>query len=507
MKPASPVKLGGVQSDFRSAAVARVRVCEITSAPMVLSHPLPRFAFICLMLSACAELPLPSLPSQLPAAWHGASTAPAQMPAPDLQGWWKAFEDPGLDALVERALAQNLQVAQARSRLRQARLLAGRERTQFLPTLNAGVRTVQDAAAVDSYLRAGLDASWELGLFGAREAAERGGKARLDQAAAGEQAARVSVVAEVVRQHLMLQAARFDEALRLQMLALDERALALHALRQGARLGTLDERRATELRLLQARAQLTQPRLAAAQARQALAVLLADFAADEPSDPVAAAPAPPPQLAPFRLPQVPADLLRFRPDIHAAEADVTQASSDLGQARAEQYPRVVLGTSFIYSYNITQNHRIRQSNSLSIGPLVDIPLFDWGRRRATTDARQEALEASLLAYRQALVAAVGETESALSALAQAFERATQLDAMHQFARRQLALQGQRVRLGLASELERLGAEHAELQARVELAEAQWACAQAVVVVYKALGGAPLPANTPAPAAEIVGLAP
>ena len=233
------------------------------------------------------------------------------------------------------------------------------------------------------------------------------------------------------------------------------------------------------------------------------AVLLADFASHPEWDGRLTSP---PLLAPFRLRQVPADLLRFRPDIAAAQADVTQALSDLGQARAEQYPRVMLGLSFIYARNITQNRRIKQGEGPSLGPFVDIPVFDWGRRQAAADARQEALDASLLAYRQALVVAVGETESALSALAQAFERAMQLDAARQLAGRQVTQAATRLRLGLASELERLDADRTMLQARMDLDDAQWACAQAVVVLYKSLGGAPLD-ETAMAAPQSVGLAP
>ena len=470
---------------------------------MVLPY-LPRHIVLsCLMLSACAELPAPALPKQLPPSWHSAGVQNAQGPAPDLRNWWKAFEAPGLNALVEQALAQNLPLAQAGSRLRQARLLEGRDKTQFLPTLGVSIRTVQDVAAIDSYLHAGLDATWELGLFGARQAAERGGQARVEQASAAEQAARVTLVAEVVRQYLVLQAARQDEAWRLELLALDERAAGLHAVRRAAHLGTMEERQTAEVRAALARAQLSAPRGAAAQARQALAVLLADFGPHPQWD---GRPTPPPLLAPFRLRQVPADLLRFRPDIAAAQADVTLALSDLGQARAEQYPRLVLGLSFLYARNITQNRRIHQGEGPSLGPLVDIPLFDWGRRQAAADARQEALDASLLAYRQALVVAVGETESALSTLSQAFERAMQLETARQLASRQVTQAATRLRLGLASELDRLDADRTLLQARMDLDDAQWACAQAVVVLYKSLGGAPL-AETATAAPRSVGLTP
>ncbi len=454
---------------------------------MVLSPSAPRAALACLLVSGCAQVSLPALPDDVPPSWHQPIAHGAPLPAPDLQGWWKVFQDPDLDALVEQALAQNLQVAQAGSRLRQARLLSRVDRTSYLPSLSFSINTLQDAAAIDSYLHAGLDASWELGVFGRQEALEKMSQARIGQAVAAQQAARVAVVAEVVRQYMILKSAEYDAALRQKMLALDKQALSLQAVRREARLGSMEERQAIEQRRVQSRLQLTDSTLTAAQARQALAVLLARMTPDEQ---VGAAAAAPPKISPFRLNQVPADLLRYRPDIRMAEAEVMQAAGELGQARAEQYPRVVLGTSYVYSYNLTQRRSLKQSDDISVGPLVDIPLFDWGRRRATADARAEALKASLMAYRHALVSAVGETESALSALTQAFERAAQTEELRRLAESQLSRQATRVRLGLSSELEHADSERAALEARVELANAQWACALAVVVVYKTLGGAP-----------------
>ena len=445
-----------------------------------------------LLLAGCGSLQRPDLPQTLPASFRGASDggAPAAPDfSPDLQGWWKAFSDPTLDALVEQAMAQNLTLAQAISRLRQARLLSGRDGNQFKPTVNAAIQTVQDAAAVDSYFHAGIDASWELGFYGAHDAVRRGADARVGLAAAGVQAARVATVAEVVRRYLELQNARHDEAVLLQMLALDERVLALQAVRQRTHTGSMDERHAVGLRQRQTLGLLAAPRQAAAQAEQALAVLVGQPVPD-PAWRTATATALP-ALQPLVLQQVPTDLLRYRPDIRAAEAEVDKATGELGLARAELYPRVVLGLSFLFAYNITQNRRNVNDNVPSFGPAIDIPLFDWGRRRAAADAREEALNATLLAYRQVVIQACGETETALSALAQAGDRERHLEAVLGLAKRSLELQATRLRLGLGSDVERLEAERVVLQAGGDLVDARAARAQAFVAVYRSLGGAPL----------------
>lgn len=448
---------------------------------------------VCLvpLLAACGSLRETVLPTDLPAAWPSAPTPSDDAAAPDLQGWWKVLGDPRLDALVERALAQNLTLAQARSRWRAARRLAAAEGARFLPALEAGVHTVQDAAAIDNYLQAGIDASWELGLFGRRAAVDLGARAGVGEAIAGEQAARVSVVAEVVRQYVVLRSARQSGALLQRMAAIDDRLLALQDVRDLLRLGSIEQRQALLLRRSRTDAAQAAPRQAAAAAAQAIAVLLAETGIEAVGPDAATDAGLPTAPLAFRLQQVPSDLLRFRPDVRRAEAEVGRATSELGLARAALYPRVTLGLSYVYAYNLTQNRRNVNSDLPAFGVGIDIPLFDWGRRRAVADAREDALSAALLGYRQTLIEAFGETEVALAGFANARDHADRLADAERLLGRQTSLQATRERLGLGSATDRLELERAALQSRAEFGEALVACTDAFVRVYKALGGAPL----------------
>ncbi len=444
-------------------------------------------------LSGCATVEVPPLPQAVPEAWRQAPTSVAAAPAPDLQSWWKALGDPQLDELVERAQAQNLTLAQARSRLRQARLLAGRDNMAFRPALSAGARTLQDVSATDSYFQASLDATWELGWFGAREAVQRGGQARLDEAAASLQAARVSLVAEVVRSYGDLRAAQLQQDALQHMAELDERSVSLFAEQRRQRLGAPEEQLQAEVRLAQTRAQLAQPRQIADHAAQGLALLLGKATPDAAwTRPAAWPPRAQAGLRDFKLQQVPTDLLRYRPEIRSAEAEVLKATGELGSATAELYPRIVLGASLLYSHNLTQNRRTSTDNVPALGPLIDIPLFDWGRRRAAADAQKEALNAAVLAYRQAVLEGVSETESALGALQETGERSQQLRTAQGLLARRVQDQATLVRLRLAGGLDQIAAERNALQASMELTAAEAAHTQAFVALYKALGGAPMP---------------
>ena len=180
----------------------------------------------------------------LPAAAPG---APGSAAAPDLQGWWKAWGDESLNTLVEEALAANLDLSQAQSRLRQQRLLAGTAGAAFRPVFTAGARTLQDIAAIDSYFHASIDVSWDLGLFGAREAGERNAAAAVLDARGRLQAARVALVADVVHRYLDIRMAQRQLALIDEQAQLDARALQLAQVRQQQRLGTAEAVRQLQL--------------------------------------------------------------------------------------------------------------------------------------------------------------------------------------------------------------------------------------------------------------------
>lgn len=441
-------------------------------------------------LAACASVDSPTLPRDVPAAWRESGTALAGTAAPDLRNWWKAFGDARLNGLVDQALAQNLDVAQAASRLRQARLVAGQSNVAYLPMLSAGTRSVQIPSATDTYLQASLDAVWELGLFGAREGVQKSVQGLMDAAEVDAQSARVSVVAEVVRSYLDLRAAQNQIAVLQKIVALDERTVQLIDVRIDTRLASAGERDVVLARKAHTLAEFADPQEAQARAAQGLAVLLGKV---EP-DPSWFVPAPQPELGAVSIQQLPADLLLTRPEIRKAEAMVEQAAGDLGVARSELYPRIALGASYLASYNITQNSRARLNTALAMGPIIDVPIFDWGRRKANADAHREALTASVLAYRQSILQGLAEVESALASLNRQGERLSHLQDARDITARSQASQQTLARLGLSSEFDTIPVARAALQTDLDLTLTRVRRGLAFVALYKSLGGAPLPAN-------------
>ncbi|WP_426664608.1 efflux transporter outer membrane subunit [Rhodanobacter aciditrophus] len=445
-------------------------------------------------LAGCS-VAMPKLDPPIPAQWQHAMAAQAAAPT-DLHSWWRAFDDSALNALVDQALAHNLDVAQAVERLRASRILQRHEGAHYLPSLHARTEQTIDPDASASYLVTGFDASWEFGLFGRAQGTRREAQGALDASMADLQAARVSLVAEVVRNWIELRTAQRQEQLLQRVGEIRGHQLDLLKVRQRLQLappGAVDQAAAAAA---QAEAALAAPRQAANAAAQRLAVLLGR---NRP-DPAWQQPGPQPRLGAWQLPGTPAELLRTRPEIARAEADVLRAAGELGVAHADRFPSVGLGASMIWATDLNNNKKHTVSNGLiSVGPLFDMPLFDWGLRAAAEHAKSHELKAAVLAYRQAVLQGVSEVETALGTLQQQQQRERRsLEAWQALQRVDGALQT-RVTLKLDSPLALADGRIAADQAALELADARASRSLAYVALFKALGGAPLPADE-APAA-------
>lgn len=451
--------------------------------------PRRRIALLAVVVAlAGCSVAMPKLEPPIPAQWQHAQAAQAATPS-DLRSWWRAFDDPALNALVDDALAHNLEVAQAVERLRAARTLQRHAGARYLPPLRLSTNQVIDPDASASYLVAGFDSTWELGLFGRAQGTRREAQGALDASAADLQAARVSLVAEVVRNWIELRAAQQQEQWLQQISAVRQHQLDLLTVRQRLQLappGAVDQASAAAA---QAAAALAAPRQAVNEAAQRLAVLLGQ---NHP-DPAWLQTGPQPQLGAWQLPGTPADLLRTRPEIARAEADVLRAAGELGLAHADRFPNLGIGASMIWATDLNNNKKHTVSNGLvSAGPLFDMPLFDWGMRAAAEHAKSHELKASVLAYRQAVLQGVAEVETALGTLQQQQQREQHSQDAWQSLRRVDDTLATRVKLKLDSPLALADGRLAADQAALELADARASRSLAYVALFKALGGAPLP---------------
>lgn len=450
------------------------------------------------LLAGCMTPPQPQLKPDTPAQWRQpGSSAPNALAvkATDLAAWWKLLGDPSLDKLVEQALAQNLDLAQAQGRLKAQRILLGTATAAYQPGFSAGVRTLQDVAALDSYFHASLDMSWNLGLFGAYESTQLDGQGQLLDAQAQLQAAKIQLVANVVQRYLEICVAQQQRFGLDQQLQLDARRLQLQQVRVQQRMGSAEQLQQASLELNRSRGQEAELLQHQARAAHALAALLGR---SEPEAAWLAVSSVPhiPSTSALDLQVLPAELLRSRPAILAAEATVQRAAAAAGLSNSALYPRFALGGSLLYSYNLTQNRRSSSNQVPNIGPVIDIPLFDWGRRRAQADADELQMDNAVMAYRQSVLEGIADVETALAGLGAQQLRQQLLAAQTPLLRSRAQQLQRRQQLGLASELDTLEPRRQLLQHESQQSLAQAAQALAFVALFQALGGAPLPPQSP-----------
>ncbi len=139
-------------------------------------------------------------------------------------------------------------------------------------------------------------------------------------------------------------------------------------------------------------------------------------------------------------------------------------------------------------------HPSTPNTIFSLGPELNIPLFDWGMRLAARHAKDHQLKASVLAYRQAVLQGVSEVETALGSVQQQQQREQDSRLAWQALQRVEHDAQVRVKLHLGSPLDQVESSIAADQAAIELADARAGHNLAYIGLFKALGGAPLPAT-------------
>ncbi len=445
----------------------------------------PALLAMAVLMAGCSIAPrVPQPPAALPQRYAQAP-AHALGPAPDLAHWWRSFHDPQLDALVQRALAQNLGLRAAGERLAAARALLDTPQARHLPQESVYTNEEPTPGSTASYFQIGFDAVWQFGLFGRGKSEQRIVDSNAALAAGDRAAAQVALVAEVARAYLDWCAA--------SQRVIDARAL----LRQAGQRLHLQQVRVEQhldapVTAAGARAAWESARAArvtaesdAVIARQQLAVLLSTPAAQLHLQLPGSMPRPP--AVPPALP--PADLLRTRPDIQGAEAMILHAAGQLGIARADLYPRLGLGWTATASARTAGGEIGRLRTIPSFGPVINMPIFDWGLREAQVRADGHRLKAAVLDYRQTVLTAVSEVEQAYATLRAAHASAQAAQAGLVAARQSARASAARNRLGLADGLAAGAAKDAALRAAIDAARARAAEGIAYVALYKALGGA------------------
>lgn len=441
-----------------------------------------------LSLSACA----PTLQQAPPAA---AVSPPIQwrtslgVTAPVEQEWWDAFGDPQLTLLVEQARLNNSDVRIAAARVEEARATEMASRGFLLPSVGAGVeggvrREVSPFGQARTTVAAqpAFRASYEVDLFGKNAARLDAAEAGVAAGAAEEEAARLSVTAATARGYITLLA--LDKRLQVLQATLEARGQALKFARDRAQAGYTSQ---LELRQAEAEYQATAqqvPQLQAQIARQenALSVLTGALPGD-----VARGGTLDELLRPAAPAILPAELLRRRPDVAAAEYRIAAADAKMRMARADFMPSIDLGAAA----GLAVSDLLADPISIwSLGGSILAPIFQGGRLTAQLDGATAQRDQAAWAYRSSVLNAFREVEDLMAALANLEQQEAALKAQQTAVADALRHARNRYSAGYTPYIEQIDAQRALLGVELSLVQLRADELTTLVGLYQASGGAP-----------------
>jgi NodT family efflux transporter outer membrane factor (OMF) lipoprotein len=458
-------------------------------------------ACVVLAFCGCASIG-PKAPGHpvvdVPAAWSVADVAQVSGDT-SLVGWWSRFDDPLLARLIAEALRDNTSVSGAQAALRQARALRDVAAAALFPTLGSSASVQRSRSAspglpsgrstVDSF-QAGLDANWELDIFGANRSALVAGEATARASAASLGDVQVSIAAEVALDYIALRSAQARLVIASENLASQQETLQITQWRLQAGLVTSLDAEQARTAVEQTAALVPALQTSIEQTSHALAVLTGQPPASLTAVLVALTPVP--QADGELALSIPAETLRQRADVRVAEHQVSAATARVRQAEAARWPNFSIGGSLGLSA-LTLGALTQGASVVStLMGSVSLPVFDGGAARAQVDVQQAALDQAREVYRGAILVALQDVEDALVALRGDRLRLARLGNAAAAAANAATLARQQYGSGLVDFQTVLETQRALLGTQDSVAGARADVGSDHVRLYKALGGGWVP---------------
>ncbi|MBK0057351.1 TolC family protein [Pseudomonas sp. S44] len=451
-------------------------------------------SLLALALAACAVGPDYKTPDTQPARFDTETPAKTLDRSRFESSWWKQFDDPTLNQLVQASLQGNRDLRVAFARLKAARSIREDVSNDDLPVVtsraSSDIGKGQVPGQTDRRVNTerydlGLDMAWEVDLFGRIQRQIEASKAQEDAAEADLQQLQVSLIAELVDAYGQLRGAQLREKIALANLKTQQDSRSITVTLRDTGVGNeLDVVRA-DARLAAVEATVPQLQAEQVRARNRIATLLG-----ERPDALSV------DLSPKQLPAIakalpvgdPGELLRRRPDIRSAERQLAAATANVGVATADLFPRVSL--SGFLGFTAGRGSQIGSSaaNAWALGPTISWAAFDLGSVRARLRGAKADAEGALATYEQQVLLALEESSNAFSDYGKRQQRLLSLIRQSDASGKAAELASVRYREGtvdylvlLDAEREKLAAEDAQAQGEVELY-------RGIVSIYKALGG-------------------
>jgi len=449
-----------------------------------------------LVLGGCAAVGPDYTPPSMavPEAWTKRPDLPETThTAEDLSQWWVTLHDSRLTDLISRSLQKNPGVREAIARIREARARSGIAESRLFPQVNASAnlqhsRNSSNAGLAregDLYM-AGLDAGWELDIFGGTRRAIEAAQANLEASHENLRNVYVTLASEVALNYINLRTQQNRLGIAEQNLAVQQETLNLVKSRFDAGLVTeLDVNQAV-YNLKNTQAQIFLLKNGITQAQHSIAILLGLPPAALQAELEAPAPVP---VASLEIAiGVPADVLRNRPDVRRAERQLAAQTAQIGVATADLYPKFTLtGSIGLEAFKLDKLFQY-DSRTFGIGPGVKWNVFDAGSIRRNIEVQTALQEQALAQYETAVLNALREVEDALSAFAEEYQRLNALREGEQAAQRAVDIATAQYRAGIVDFQAVLETQRSLLALQDQATQSEANVTTNLVRLYKALGG-------------------
>lgn len=415
---------------------------------------------------------------------------PTQMVSLADRDWWEVFKDPELQALIDEAMTNNLDLMIASARVKRAQDLIGVARSPIFPQVNANFSTTpqpqNSGMNLSSTFQGDVSVGWELDVWGKIRRSTEAARAEWMAAEYFRKGLVSTLVAQVASSWFELQslAERIDISKR-TIKSLQASVVLEKKLKDGG-VASLAEVRQAEGQLATTEASLPVFQRQEAQQQNALSVVLGRAPGAVTIG----------EIKPFatNIIEVPAglpsDLLNRRPDILKAEQDLVAANANVGVAKAAFFPVIGLTADFgALSTSLQQILSLRKEQTLSsLGPYASLPLFVGGKNVYNYKAAKARAEEAALAYRQTILLALQEVADALVGLQKSAETVSIEADRARITKDVLDLTTKRYLSGVVSYIEILDAQRQLFSAEIDLSVSNLDLKKSYVQLYKALGG-------------------
>lgn len=439
-------------------------------------------------LAACVAVgPDYQAPSTvLPLSWSGQKTAPAK-PA-QLAQWWKRFNDPVLDNLIEQAAANNNDVANAKAKIREARASVQQAGGVLYPTLDGKGSTQRSkiSGSESTSLNAGLNTSWEIDLFGANYRAIEAARYGLEVEQENMHAVLVTMIGDIASNYADLRGLQARIALTERTAASQRKTAELTRARFNAGDVSEVDLANAEGQTSSTEAQIPELKSAYAKSLHRLSILTGQAPTALTS--LLTKPKAVPNVPAIVTAGIPADLLLNRPDLRVAERGYARATATIGQKQAALYPSISLTGNI--STAGAQIGDLGKSSSISwgIGPSLSVPIFKGGQLNAAVDVAKASRDQAFITYRKSILTALEEVENASVSLNQRRIQYAKTQKAVQSFRRATNLSRDLYTHGSSSFLDLLTVERSLYSNEGNLIQLKVNLMQDYINLHKALGG-------------------